>query len=144
MTIFRKSPTQPKLPTQPKPIEEERIMDRKTLEELTGYIKRAKSILEHTMSILEHTDTLEETRFTKRTRSEVDKIIIDIRKKLKNAEKVAKECDNSFVFTISEVDMELGKYRDLTEIPSYFALLTDSEKVKKDFVDNCKCSHKTK
>ncbi len=137
MSIFKS-----KSPTQPKPIEEERIMDKKTLEELTGYTKRAKSILEHTMSILEHTDTLEETRFTKRTRSEVDKIIIDIRKKLKNAEKVAKECDNSF--TISEVDMELGKYRDLTEIPSYFALLTDSEKVKKDFVDNCNCSHKIK
>lgn len=141
MTIFGKSKKTITL----KEIDElkkERIMDKKTLEQLIGYTKRAKSILESTEEILKHTEALEETRHVERSRLEADKIIIDIRRRLNNAEKIGKDCDNSFVLAISEIDMDLARYPDLTHIPSFSSLLSDSRHIKNLFVNNCKCSHK--
>lgn len=159
MGIFRKGKgrtTKPEITTKPekpakpeiteKPITpriysgKERKMDKRTLERLTDYTRRTRNILEEMESILK--DTTEIT--IERTPREQDNIIIDIRKKLNDAEKISKTCDNSIILAISEIDSELGRYPEMLQIPSYFSLMTDSDRLKQYFINNCKCIPKNK
>ena len=150
-TAKPEKPVKPEKPTKPESIErhitpriysgQERKMDKRTLERLTDYTRRTRNILEEMDSILK--DTTEIT-MEQRTPREQDQIIIDIRKKLNDAEKVSRTCDNSLILAISEIDSELGRYPEMVQIPSYFSLVTDSELLKKDFINNCKCAPKNK
>lgn len=157
MTIFRGKPGKKPIPTFPeitakpeittKPSTakvsniKERRMDKRTLKQFTDYTKRARYILEDMESILKNTA---EIRTIKMTQLDQDKIIIDIRKKLNDAEKVSKTCDNSLILAISEIDSELSRYPYMLQIPSYFSLMTDSKRIKQDFINNCKCLPKIK
>ncbi len=73
---------------------------------------------------------------------EYTRVINDIRKKWEKAEQLVINCDPKSIYTLSEVDLLLEKYKEYKYGREMHVLSEDQEIIKKEFVINCTCKKK--
>ena len=66
----------------------------------------------------------------------------DIRKKWESAERLVLNCDPKSVYTLSEIDVLLERYKEYKYGKQWEVLSEDQEIIKKEFVANCACKGK--
>ncbi len=72
------------------------------------------------------------------------RIMNDIRKKWEKAEKLVINCDPKSIYTLSEIDILLEKYKEYQHGREWRVLSEDQDIIKKEFTVTCVCKKKKK
>lgn len=70
------------------------------------------------------------------------RVINEIRQKWEKAEKLVIDCDPKSVYTLSEIDVLLEKYKEYQHGREWRVLSEDQEIIKKEFAVSCVCKKK--